>query len=151
MPLKNRFFFQKGGRLISSSAFCELQKTVTRISLVFIVSFSTISKAFQMAHNSASRISLFFPRKKLFSFHWSRSVSFQQTAAPVFPWSSLDASVHITRPVRYLVASSHACFLHFTIISPWNWNFGFIFSTGSAPSAGSIECWMVICQATQCP
>ncbi len=49
MPLKNRFSFQEGGRLIASVAFCESQKTVTGISLVLVVSFNAISKARAMS------------------------------------------------------------------------------------------------------
>ena len=98
-----------------------------------------------MAHNSASKIFFFFSRKILFSFQRSRSLFFQQIAAPAFPWSSLDASVYITRLFRHFLTSSNACFLYFITISPWNHSSGFIFSICFTPSAGLIRPIAYIC------
>ena len=72
----------------------------------------------------------------------------QRTAAPARPWSSFDLSAHITRPVQYFLASSSAFFFGCITISPLNLPDSII-STSSTPSAGSIECSIVVCQANQ--
>ena len=133
------------------SAFCDSQKIVVGIPLVFSVFFAAISRAFKIAHSSVSRISLFFLRKIPFSVHRLSLFSFQHTAAPTGPFSSFDPSVHITRPARSFFASSTAFSFASIITSPLNPIPDFIISTGFTPSAGSIECPIVICQANHCP
>ena len=69
----------------------------------------------------------------------------------MLPLSSFDPSVHRTSPGRYFVASSNACFLFSITIFPSKQVPFLIISTGSTPFAGSIECSIVICQASHCP
>lgn len=115
--------------------------------LAFRVSFLAISKASKTAHSSASRISLFFPIKRLLSFHLSSFWTFQQTAARKFPRSSLDLSAYRSKPALYFLASWRACFLHSIMMSPVKKLPDSIISTGSTPSAGSIEYSTVTCHA----
>ncbi len=109
-----------------------------------------ISKAFKIAHSSASSTSLFLPGNTLFSLHQLAFLSFQHTVAPMLPLSSFDSSVYKTSPGRYFVASSNACFLFSIIIFSLKQVPVLINSTSSTLFAGSIECSIVISQASHC-
>ncbi len=63
--LKNQFLLCGGGCSIALRASWESQKIVTGAFVIFCISFAAISRAFKIAHNSASRISLLLPRKTL--------------------------------------------------------------------------------------
>lgn len=93
------------------SASLESLKIVTAVSGLCSVIFPAMSSLVAIAHNSASMISLFMPRKILLFFQLSsRSLSFQHTAAAAFPWLNLDPSTNNTWPVRGFFASSTAFF-----------------------------------------
>ncbi len=65
---------------IALSAFWESDKIVTGI---LGLALSAMTKASEIAYNSASSISLFFPKNMFFSFHLAVDFSSQQTAAAV--------------------------------------------------------------------
>ena len=62
---------------ISLRAFYESENTVMGVSVEFCVSFVATTSASEIAHSSASIISLFFPRKMLLSFQQLSRLSFQ--------------------------------------------------------------------------
>lgn len=94
------------------SNICELQKIVIHVFIIFCASFIVISRISKIVHNFASKISLFLPRKTLFSFYRSSDFSFQKTATPtqLVPWSSFDLSIYITRLAQYFLNFSSAIF-----------------------------------------
>lgn len=119
------------------SASLELLKIVTAVSGPCSVIFPAMSSPVAIAHNSASIISLFMPRKILLFFQLSsRSLSFQHTAAAAFPWLSLDPSTYNSWPIRCFFASSTA-FFFFSITISLKPALGPRLRTGFTPYVGS--------------
>lgn len=69
---------------------------VIDVFMVLAVIFFVKSSSFAITHNSAFRISLFFPRKIAVLFQLLKTRFFQQPMALTFSWSDFDSSTYIT-------------------------------------------------------
>ena len=91
-------------------AACESEKTVIVPAFLEVFSFKAIFKASDIPHNSASSISLSFPKETLRTSHLWEVEFFHTTAAPAPPDSSLDPSDYNAKSDTSFLASPIAVF-----------------------------------------